>query len=203
VSGARIQALLEYDYPGLSVFSEEYTEVFKTHKPVPRSTNAIVASWQAVHNSTDGQFITSPGNSPTDAMSVGIGFVLAYLTNADAGKRAKYAASVEQAVDYIWTGIPRDSKGAISTRPATEPIQYWADELCELPLAARFFGSRWRRYAAALHGVLWRLLAQRLHDQGSFPADQTLPADPARPQASRPPPHRGRQLAGDEPVGDR
>jgi hypothetical protein len=53
VSGARIEALLEYDYPVLSVFSPDYTKVFTKHKPVPTETNKIVEGWQQIHNTSE------------------------------------------------------------------------------------------------------------------------------------------------------
>ncbi|KAI5480613.1 Glycosyl hydrolase, family 88 [Pseudohyphozyma bogoriensis] len=132
VSGTQIQALLELDYPHLSVFNKSaFPPSFAAG--VPTGTNSIIDSWYAKRPAGAVQMAVVSGGAAGDPASLGVGWVLASLSESSATTKAAYATVVKQEVGYL-LGLPRASTGgAISQRPASEPVQLWADYVYMVP----------------------------------------------------------------------
>lgn len=121
VSGTRAEALLELDYPSLSVYSPFYYSTISQGATVPAEANGIVKYWQAKLQPGSEQFIEVSGGSPTDSASIGVAFINAARTDPD--NAVEYDEQVRRQVNYLLHTIPRTDTGAISTRPVEEPAQ--------------------------------------------------------------------------------
>lgn len=118
VSGTRAQALLELDYPSLSVYSP--TSPWN-RTLIPTSINTIAAEWYAIRSSNATQFAEIQGGAAADPASLGVAFILA----AESLGSTAYATAVEEEVDYLLNTVKRTTDGAISMRPNEEAVQLW------------------------------------------------------------------------------
>lgn len=117
VAGTETQALLELDYPELSVFSPTYLN----STLVPSATNAIIDEWYAKRPSDAQQMAVVSGGAAGDPASLGAAWILA----AKSESKSSYDQVVKQQLNYLLNTVARTSDGAISMRPTDEPVQLW------------------------------------------------------------------------------
>lgn len=121
VAGTETQALLELDYPELSVFSP----TFLNSTLIPSSSNSIVAEWWAKRPSGGAkELAVVSGGAPADSASLGMAFMVAARTEEKEETRAAYETAVKEQIDFLYA-LPKTSDGAISMRPLNEPVQLW------------------------------------------------------------------------------
>ncbi|QRV76438.1 glycoside hydrolase family 88 protein [Ceratobasidium sp. AG-Ba] len=114
--GTSTQALLEYDYPALSVYGP-----LMKHIRCYRQTRAEAFVYD-----------TSVG----DPASLGVAMLVANFTGATGGD---YNTAIEQQLDYLLNKAPRNTNGAISHR--SEQIQLWSDNLSMVPPFLAYYGA--------------------------------------------------------------
>ncbi|CEQ40803.1 SPOSA6832_02447, partial [Sporobolomyces salmonicolor] len=141
VAGTQTEALLELDYKPLSVFASSFYPVPST--PHPSEVDSIISAWAASRPSTTNQLALVQGGAAGDPASLGVGWIVASKTASDRRQADQYYAEVGEEVDYLLNDVPRTSDGAISHRPASEPVQLWSDFVCaQLVLFAPSFEER-------------------------------------------------------------
>ncbi|GAA5861638.1 hypothetical protein JCM1840_005216 [Sporobolomyces johnsonii] len=135
VAGTEIEALLEVDYPELSVFGAS-TVPPPTGGTVPTETNQIIAAWNAQRPSNATQFYEAAGGSPCDPASLGVGWMLAVATSKISSRLV-----VDQEIDYLMEQVVRlGADGPMSMRPIDEPISLWSDFVYMVPPFLAYYG---------------------------------------------------------------
>ncbi|GAA6035495.1 hypothetical protein JCM8097_000280 [Rhodosporidiobolus ruineniae] len=131
VSGTRIEALLETDYPRLSVLDAPY---IPPALPVPAETDDIIASWAAQRIEDCDQFYCVDGGAAGDPASLGVGWILA------AQRSASLVPAVDDEVDYLMEKVKRAEDGTMSMRQEDEPLSYWNDFIYMVPPFLAYYG---------------------------------------------------------------
>lgn len=117
VAGTETEALLELDYPSLSVFNTSYASNSRT----PSSTNSIIAEWYAKRPAGAQQMAVVEGGAAADPASLGTAWILAEeTTDNDA-----YAGVVTDQIGYLLNTVPHLPDGTMSMRPPSEAVQLW------------------------------------------------------------------------------
>ncbi|GAA5981784.1 hypothetical protein JCM11641_007423 [Rhodosporidiobolus odoratus] len=141
VGGTQMQALLEHDYPTLSVFSDaSYPPTFEND---PTEVISIVSSWASKRSSDAKQLAYVSGGAAADPAALGVGWLVAAAARGAAGDESteeKWISQVKEEVEYIINDVPKTSDGAISHRPASEPAQLWADFMYMVPPVLAYYG---------------------------------------------------------------
>lgn len=75
------------------------------------------------------QFAVVAGGAAGDPASLGVAWILAGLSQS--ALNVSYAAMVKEEMGFLTGTVLRTHDGAISTRPLSEPVQLWADFVCE------------------------------------------------------------------------
>ncbi|GAA5930867.1 hypothetical protein JCM1841_001958 [Sporobolomyces salmonicolor] len=138
VAGTQTEALLELDYKPLSVFASSFYPVPST--PHPSEVDSIISAWAASRPSTTNQLALVQGGAAGDPASLGVGWIVASKTASDRRQADQYYAEVGEEVDYLLNDVPRTSDGAISHRPASEPVQLWSDFVYMVPPFLAYYG---------------------------------------------------------------
>ncbi|KAG9100558.1 hypothetical protein FRC06_003974 [Ceratobasidium sp. 370] len=135
--GTSTQALLEYDYPALSVYGP-----LALNLPNPPPNASLTPG--SIYSVTDRIIQTrNPqvqalviDTSVGDPASLGVAVLVANFTGATGGD---YNTAIEQQLDYLMTKAPRNVDGAISHR--SEQIQLWSDNLSMVPPFLAYYGA--------------------------------------------------------------
>ncbi|GAA6009929.1 hypothetical protein JCM10207_002161 [Rhodosporidiobolus poonsookiae] len=137
VSGTRIEALLETDFPEVAVFEAPYVP----YKPlpdwqVPAETNEIVYTWADQRSPDCTQFYCIDGGAAADPASLGVGWMIA------AEKNASLLPAVDEEIDYLMQDVLRfdDEYGTMSMRQANEEVSCWADFVYMVPPFLAYYG---------------------------------------------------------------
>ncbi|KAK4702882.1 hypothetical protein P7C70_g3334, partial [Phenoliferia sp. Uapishka_3] len=150
VAGAETIALIELDYPTLSVFSPSYYTSIKPNITVPVSSNSIIAGWAAIRPSGATQLAEVTGGASGDPASLGVGWILAALTEGDLSQKLEYLSNIMQEVSFQLNTVPRTSDGAISMRGPGETVSLWADFVSQVPPTLAFYGAVMNRPSVLL-----------------------------------------------------
>ncbi|KAG8726318.1 hypothetical protein FRC12_023500, partial [Ceratobasidium sp. 428] len=134
--GTSTQALLEYDYPALSVYGSLALNL-------PNPPNATLTPG-LIYSVTDRLIQTrNPAveafvydSSVGDPASIGVAVLVANFTGATGGD---YNTAIQQQLDYLMNKAPRNVDGAISHR--SEQIQLWSDNLSMVPPFLAYYGA--------------------------------------------------------------
>ncbi|KAG8685770.1 hypothetical protein FRC09_014538 [Ceratobasidium sp. 395] len=134
--GTSTQALLEYDYPALSVYGPLALNL-------PNPPNATLTPG-LIYSVTDRLIQTrNPAveafvydSSVGDPASIGVAVLVANFTGATGGD---YNTAIQQQLDYLMNKAPRNVDGAISHR--SEQIQLWSDNLSMVPPFLAYYGA--------------------------------------------------------------
>ncbi|GAA5873096.1 hypothetical protein JCM1840_005568 [Sporobolomyces johnsonii] len=138
VAGTQTEALLELDYKPLSVYASSFYPVPST--PHPSEVDSIISTWAAARPSTTNQLAYVEGGAAGDPASLGVGWIVASKTASGRRQGGQYYAEVVEEVDYLLNDVPRTSDGAISHRPASEPVQLWSDFVYMVPPFLAYYG---------------------------------------------------------------
>lgn len=143
VSGAQTIALLEYDFPTLSVFSPVNLTTILTSDvtPIPVSTNEIIAGWWALRPADSVQLVEVSGGAAGDPASLGVAWMLAALTDGGMELKLQYAEAIEEEIDFLLETVPRTTDGAISMRGPGDAVQLWADFIYQVPPTLAYYGQ--------------------------------------------------------------
>ncbi|GAA6007975.1 uncharacterized protein JCM10292_000463 [Rhodotorula paludigena] len=136
-SGTHMEALLELDYPELSVFSSAMYP--PTSTAPPRAVQSIVASWAAKRPSWTNELAYDNGGAAADPAALGVGWLVA-AAFADDATKATYLDQVAKEARYILKSVPRLPDGAISHRPSGEAVSLWADFISMVPPFLAYYG---------------------------------------------------------------
>ncbi|GAA5886905.1 hypothetical protein JCM6882_009379 [Rhodosporidiobolus microsporus] len=141
VAGTQMEALLELNYPTLSVFSS--ADYPPPSSPVPTEVVSLVAAWEAKRPNDTEELNYNEGGAAGDPPSLGVGWLVAAACKAAEGDettQAIYLKQLQQQVDYLLNSVPRTSDGAISHRPPSEPVQLWSDFVYMVPPFLAYYG---------------------------------------------------------------
>ncbi|GAA5831677.1 hypothetical protein JCM11251_000791 [Rhodosporidiobolus azoricus] len=141
VAGTQLEALIEHDYPSLSVFSD--ADYPPPSDPVPTQVTSIVLKWAAKRPSYTKELAYESNGAAGDPPALGVGWMIAAAAEGAAGDestQSTYMSQVKQQVDYLMNSVPRTSDGAISHRPSGEPVQLWADFMYMVPPLLAYYG---------------------------------------------------------------
>merc|ERR1712093_27654 len=131
-NGTRAQALLDYDYPMLSVFHDP-TIPISPLAGIPTEVNAIAQ--YTIANKPSDTLMFCEDASAADPASLGVSILLANVTV----EAVDYMAAVEQENSWLLTHAPRASDGAISHRVAE--VQLWSDFVSMVPPYMAYYGA--------------------------------------------------------------
>ncbi|GAA5857943.1 hypothetical protein JCM8547_006631 [Rhodosporidiobolus lusitaniae] len=136
VAGTQLEALLEYDYPSLTVFSSPvaYPPSFSTG--LPSEVTSLVSSWALKRPSWTQELAYENNGAAGDPAALGVGWLVAAAAEGEAGDegtQATYVSQVKEEVSYLLNSVPRTSDGAISHRPSSEAVQLWSDFMYMVP----------------------------------------------------------------------
>ncbi|GAA6035489.1 hypothetical protein JCM8097_000277 [Rhodosporidiobolus ruineniae] len=143
VAGTQLEALLELDYPSLSVFSPSGVSYPPPSSPVPTAITSIVSSWAAKRPSWTNQLAYENNGAAGDPAALGVGWLVAAAAEGaegNSGTQSTYQSQVQQEVNYLLNSVPRTSDGAISHRPSSEAVQLWADFMYMVPPLLAYYG---------------------------------------------------------------
>ncbi|BGP44127.1 hypothetical protein JCM10450v2_008350 [Rhodotorula kratochvilovae] len=136
-SGTYMEALLELDYPSLSVFS---SAAYPPSSPTsPYEVDSLVASWAAQRPSWTNELAYVNGGAAADPAALGVGWLVA-AAFADEGRKEALLAQAKQEVQYLLQSVPRMSDGAVSHRPPGESASLWADFISMVPPFLAYYG---------------------------------------------------------------
>ncbi|TNY22328.1 Six-hairpin glycosidase [Rhodotorula diobovata] len=139
-SGTYVEALLELDYPELSVFSSSSgTYPPPSSASPPYEVESIVASWASKRPSWTKELAYENGGAAADPAALGVGWLVA-AAFADDDTKAVYLAQARQEVNYLLNSVPRTGDGAISHRPPGESPSLWADYVSMVPPFLAYYG---------------------------------------------------------------
>ncbi|KAG8747900.1 hypothetical protein FRC10_010519 [Ceratobasidium sp. 414] len=135
--GTSTQALLEYDYPALSVYGPLALNL--PNPPpnaslTPGSIYSVTDRIIQTRNPLVEAFVVD--TSVGDPASLGVAVLVANFTGATGGD---YNTAIEQQLDYLMNKAPRNVDGAISHR--SEQIQLWSDNLSMVPPFLAYYGA--------------------------------------------------------------
>lgn len=133
-----MEALLELDYPTLSVFAAASYPPPST-ADAPSAVTAIVRQWASQRGSSD-QLAYVAGGAAADPAALGVGWLVA-AAFADSSTESTYVAQAKQQVSYLLDSVPTTPDGAISHRPSGEPVQLWADFISMVHLNSTLNGA--------------------------------------------------------------
>ncbi|GAA6009924.1 hypothetical protein JCM10207_002159 [Rhodosporidiobolus poonsookiae] len=141
VGGTQLEALLEFEYPALSVFaSASYPP---PTSPNPTEVTSVVAKWAAKRPSWTKQLAYEEGGAAADPAALGVGWLVAAAAEGAHGNgntQQTYLGQVQSEVSYLLNSVPRTSDGAISHRPSSEPVSLWADFMSMVPPLLAYYG---------------------------------------------------------------
>ncbi|GAB1518738.1 hypothetical protein RhiTH_001803 [Rhizoctonia solani] len=135
--GTSTQALLEYDYPSLSVYGPLGLKI-----PNPMDASLSPGSVYSVTDrivQTRNPLIAEGFVSDSavgDPPSLGVAMLLANFSGAAGGD---YNTAIQQQLDYLLTKAPRNTDGAISHR--IEQVQLWSDNVYMVPPFLAYYGA--------------------------------------------------------------
>ncbi|KAM0786979.1 hypothetical protein ACM66B_002397 [Microbotryomycetes sp. NB124-2] len=133
--GAHAQALLEFDYPRVSVFFSSYVPV--PTSPVATSVLDIVS--QALQQRQPGSLQIVPDGSAADPASLGVAVILANYTSPNGQQTRDEMATVAQdQLTALLQETPRTNDGAISHR--VEEMSLWSDFMYMVPPFLAYYG---------------------------------------------------------------
>lgn len=138
-AGTQMEALLELDYPTLSVFAAASYPPPST-ADAPSAVTAIVRQWASQRGSSD-QLAYVAGGAAADPAALGVGWLVA-AAFADSSTESTYVAQAKQQVSYLLDSVPTTPDGAISHRPSGEPVQLWADFISMVHLNSTLNGTQ-------------------------------------------------------------
>ncbi|GAA5889729.1 hypothetical protein JCM6882_004302 [Rhodosporidiobolus microsporus] len=141
VAGTQLEALLELDYPTLSVFSD--ADYPPPTTPVPTEVDSVVSKWAAKRPSWTKELAYENNGAAADPAALGVGWLVAAAAEGAAGDsstQSTYMSQVQQQVNYLLNSVPRTSDGAISHRPSSEAVQLWADFMYMVPPLLAYYG---------------------------------------------------------------
>lgn len=119
-----MEALLELDYPWMSVFySARYPPSLSS---TPDNMISIVQSWASKISPSSSELAHVQGGAAGDPAALGVGWLVA-AAFADNATNATYFQEAQNEVDFLLNVVPRTSDGAISHRPPDEPASLWSD----------------------------------------------------------------------------
>ncbi|KAF8916804.1 glycoside hydrolase family 105 protein [Mucidula mucida] len=129
--GTATEALLEYEWPALSVFN---TSAFPPPRTLSASSNAsdvLGIAYQVVSAKSSDSLTLMQNTAVGDPASLGVAVLLANWTRTN--------PSDNQQLDYLLNVAPRTSTGAISHR--SDETQLWADFVYMAPPFIAYYGS--------------------------------------------------------------
>ncbi|GAA5913729.1 hypothetical protein JCM8208_003868 [Rhodotorula glutinis] len=139
-SGTHMEALLELDYPELSVFSSAtYPPPSSSSSSPPYEVDSIVARWASRRPSWSKELAWENGGAAADPAALGVGWLVAAAFE-DEATQATYESYAKQEVNYLLKSVPRFSDGAISHRPPGEAPSAWADFCSMVPPFLAYYG---------------------------------------------------------------
>ncbi|GAA5939522.1 hypothetical protein JCM3775_004849 [Rhodotorula graminis] len=138
-SGTHMEALLELDYPDLSVFASASYPPSTLGSSPPSEVDSIVASWASKRPSWTKELAWDNGGAAADPAALGVGWLVA-AAFVDESTQAAYQSYAEQEVNYLLNSVPRFSDGAISHRPPGEAASAWADFCSMVPPFLAYYG---------------------------------------------------------------
>ncbi|GAA5849294.1 hypothetical protein JCM9279_006440 [Rhodotorula babjevae] len=138
-SGTHMEALLELDYPELSVFSSASYPPSSSSSP-PYEVDSIVARWASRRPSWSNELAWENGGAAADPAALGVGWLVAAAFE-DEATQATYESYAKQEVNYLLDSVPRFSDGAISHRPPGEAASAWADFCSMVPPFLAYYGA--------------------------------------------------------------
>ena len=124
VSGTRMEAILELDYPQISVFAPGYLARLRSGA-TSSEVNAIAEYWLDKLPSDAQQYVLD--GAAGDTASVGVGFINASLDPAG-NEKERYLTYTKRELRWLLRTVPRVANGAISHRPPVEQAQLWDGE---------------------------------------------------------------------------
>jgi len=129
-NGTRAQALLEYDYPMLSVFYNPAIPIVPGYIPTESNT---IAQYTIANKPADSLMFVQD-LSAGDPASLGVSILLANHT-----LDVNYTSAVNQQNDYLLRVAPRTEDGALSHR--VRDVQLWSDFLAMVPPYLAYYGA--------------------------------------------------------------
>lgn len=122
VSGTRAQAILEFDHPTLSVFSNNYFGRISAGA-TPSQVTDIAKYWLDQLPADAQQFVLA--GAAGDTASVGVAFVSA-IHDRTTQQQGAFETFSDREVNWLLKTVPRMPNGALSHRPPNEQAQVWA-----------------------------------------------------------------------------
>jgi len=146
-NGTKAEAILEYTYPSLSVFSP--TPPLPLPSPLPSGDiPQIISIAQTTMNNrpasgtsagTQGSTLL-PDGAAADPASLGVTILLANASTGDAQiNGVGYGTAASEEIDYLLYDVPRTSSGAISHR--ADQAQLWSDFIYMVPPYLAYYGA--------------------------------------------------------------
>ncbi|KDQ21094.1 hypothetical protein BOTBODRAFT_62116 [Botryobasidium botryosum FD-172 SS1] len=134
--GTETEALLEYDWPALSVFgSSAIPPPFQLNSTLNASN--VFAITQRVIQARNGTLMTFISDGAVgDPASLGVAMLLANWTNSTGGN---YGEASQQELSFLLNWAPRNKDGAISHR--SEQVQLWSDFIYMVPPYLAYYGA--------------------------------------------------------------
>lgn len=123
--GTHAQALLEFDYPALSVFNASFTSIRNQDSSAssPPPTEVLDIASSALSQKEQGSLMLMPDGSAADPAAVAVAVLLANYTATSEQDRASYGQAADDEIEYLLQVAPRSEAGAISHR--AEQVQLW------------------------------------------------------------------------------
>ncbi|SCV70811.1 BQ2448_3573 [Microbotryum intermedium] len=133
--GSHLQAILEYDYPVLSVFFDTYLNI--PHETIyPYPVMSMVGSVVSRKPPNSLQLIRD--GSAADPASIGVAAILANYS-IRSGNRASFGSAVEDQLEALLVHTPRTTDGAISHR--ADELSLWSDFMYMVPPFLAYYGT--------------------------------------------------------------
>ena len=120
-AGTYGEALLELNYPSLSVFSPNFAHA---ESPTPTPVVSLVNSWASKRPSWTKELAHVENGASGDPPALGVPWIVAGSREGGENKARLWEQAREQ-LEYILQTVPRTPDGAISHRPPTEKVQLW------------------------------------------------------------------------------
>ncbi|GAA5978549.1 hypothetical protein JCM5350_003136 [Sporobolomyces pararoseus] len=135
-AGTYGEALLELNYPSLSVFSPNFAHA---ESPTPTPVVSLVNSWALKRPSWTKELAHVENGASGDPPALGVPWIVAAMSEGGENKARLWEQAREQ-LEYILQAVPRTPDGAISHRPPTEKVQLWADFMYMVPPFLAYYG---------------------------------------------------------------
>ncbi|KAF9045966.1 Six-hairpin glycosidase [Hymenopellis radicata] len=136
--GTATEALLESEWPALSVFN---ASAFPPPRTLPASSNAsdvLEIAYNVVSTKSSDSLTLVADSAVGDPASLGVAVLLANWTRTNLSDNS-YADAAGEQLDYLLNVAPRTDTGAISHR--SDETQLWADFIYMVPPFLAYFGS--------------------------------------------------------------